>query len=235
MKTFEEMAGHQFVTVSAIDSIVNRLKSIPEYVQLFTDVFGTNSISVINLGKAIASFERSIISTNSPYDKYIRGDAGALSAQQLQGMKAFQNNGCINCHTGAMFSDYQLHVLSVPDNPKLPTDAGANSTYSFRTPSLRNLALTAPYMHSGVFTSLDQVLNFYDQVGDRRSQNAHVNANNLDGKLQRINNNDRQLIIQFLNTLNDASFDKTIPTTVPSGLHPGGNFINGGSWERRRP
>lgn len=120
--------------------------------------------------------------------------------------------------------DFQLQVLSVPDNSKLPTDAGANSTYAFRTPSLRNLALTAPYMHSGVFTSLDQALNFYDQVGDRRSQNAHVSANNLDGKLQHINNNDRQLIIQLLNALNDNSFDKTIPARVPSNLHVGGNL-----------
>ncbi len=224
MKTFEEMAGHPFLALTALDSIITRLKAIPEYVQLFTDAFGANSITTDNLGKAIASFERSIISTNSPFDKYMRGDALAMSATQIQGMQAFQNNGCINCHSGAMFSDYQLHVLSVPDNSKQPTDAGANGTYAFRTPSLRNLALTAPYMHSGVFRSLDDVLNFYDRIGDHRSQNAHVSDNQLDGKLQRINNRDRQLIIQFLTSLNDPSFDKTIPTRVPSNLHVGGNI-----------
>jgi cytochrome c peroxidase len=224
IKTLEEMSGHKFSSATALDSVMNRLKGIQEYVQMFNDAFGTNSISAANLGKAIASFERTIISNNSPYDKYIRGDATAMSGNQLQGMKAFQDNGCSNCHSGAMFSDYQLHVISAPDNPKLPTDAGANSTYLFRTPSLRNLALTAPYMHSGVFNSLEQVLNFYDQVGDRRSQNPHVANNRLDGNLRRINNNDRGLIIQFLNALNDNSFDKTIPSRVASNLHVGGKI-----------
>lgn len=77
---------------------------------------------------------------------------------------------------GPMFSDYALHVLSIPDNPKLPTDAGANGSYAFRTPSLRNLSFTAPYMHSGVFNSLNAVLDFYEQIGNHRSQNPHVAA-----------------------------------------------------------
>ena len=123
-----------------------------------------------------------------------------------------------------MFSDYALHVLSVPDNAKLPSDAGAAGSYAFRTPSLRNLALTAPYMHSGVFSSLDQVLNFYDQIGDGRSQNRNVAASRLDGNLQRLNNGDRNAIIQFLNALNDGSFDKSISASVPSGLRPAGNI-----------
>ncbi len=127
-------------------------------------------------------------------------------------------------HSGPMFSDYALHVLSVPDNPKLPTDAGATGTYAFRTPSLRNLSLTAPYMHSGVLNSLNAVLDFYERVGDRRTQNTHVNNSQLDGNLQRINDRDKGAIIQFLTALNDGSFDKSIPTAVPSGLHPGGNL-----------
>lgn len=101
----------------------------------------------------------------------------------MQGMQAFANNGCNKCHSGPKFSDYSLHILSVPDNAKLPTDAGANNTYAFRTPSLRNLSLTAPYMHSGVFNSLDQVLNFYNQIGGHRSQNGHVSNNRIDGNI----------------------------------------------------
>ena len=225
MKTLEEMRGNVISSTVILDTVVLRLKSIPQYAQLFNDAFQTtDAVTVQNLGKAIASFERSIISNHSPYDEYVRGNLTALTAAQIQGMTVFTANGCNKCHSGPMFSDYSLHVLSVPDNPKLPTDAGANGTYAFRTASLRNLALTAPYMHSGVFTTLDEVLNFYDQVGDRHAQNPNVSANNLDGNLQRINNNDRQLIIQFLSTLNDTSFDKSIPTVVPSGLPPGGNL-----------
>lgn len=165
-----------------------------------------------------------IVANNSPYDQYILGNASALSAVQIQGMKAFAANGCVKCHSGPMFSDLQLHVLSVPDNARLPSDAGAAGTYTFRTPSLRNLAYTAPYMHSGVFSNLNEVLNFYDQVGDGRSQNSHVRSGQLDGNLQRLSRDDRDAIIQFLNSLNDNGFDKSVPATVPSGLHSDGRI-----------
>ncbi|MEO7312139.1 MAG: hypothetical protein ABIX01_17180 [Chitinophagaceae bacterium] len=123
-----------------------------------------------------------------------------------------------------MFSDYAPHILSVPGNVRLPTDGGANNNYAFRTPRLRNLSMTAPYRHSGVFSSLGQVLDFYDGVGGCRSQNAYVANNQLDATLQLLNNNDKNTLTGFLNALNDGSFDKRIPATVPSGLHPGGNI-----------
>ena len=225
MKAMEEMKGRTISSTDILDSIVQRLKNIPQYAQLFSDAFqSTDAVIVQNFGKAIAAYERTIISNHSPYDEYIRGNKSSMTAAQIQGMNTFASNGCVNCHSGPMFSDYALHVLSVPDNPKLPTDAGANGTYAFRTPSLRNLSLTAPYMHSGVFASLSAVLSFYDQVGNRRSQNPRVGNNLLDGKLQRIDERDQASIIQFLGALNDGSFDKSIPSSVPSGLHPGGNL-----------
>lgn len=225
IKTMEEMRGTSVSATSILDTVVGRLRNIPQYFQLFAEAFGpTNTITQENLGKAIAAYERTIIADNSPYDQYVRGNTSALTSIQVQGMKAFAANGCIKCHSGPMFSDYQLHVLSAPDNAKLPTDAGANGTYAFRTPTLRNLSLTAPYMHSGVFSTLNEVLNFYDQIGEGRAQNSHVRANQLDGNLQRLGRDDRDAIIQFLNSLNDNGFDKTVPTTVPSGLHPGGRI-----------
>ena len=225
IKTMEEMKGRAISSANMLDSIVLRLQNIPQYAQLFDEVFqAPNAVSAQNLGKAIASFERTIISNHSPYDEYMRGDTSAMTTVQIQGMNAFTADGCIRCHSGPMFSDYALHVLSVPDNSKLPTDAGANGTYAFRTPSLRNLSFTAPYMHSGVFNSLDAVLDFYDRLGDNRSQNPHVGNNQLDGNLRRINNRNKNTIIQFLGALNDAGFDKSIPAVVPSGLHPGGNL-----------
>lgn len=225
IKTLEEMKGRAIASADMLDSIVLRLKNIPQYAQLFSDVFQTpNAVTAQNLAMAIASFERTIISNHSPFDEYKRGNNSAMTAAQIQGMNLFASNGCANCHNGPTFSDYALHVLSVPDNSKLPTDAGANGSYAFRTPSLRNLSLTAPYMHNGVFNSLDAVIDFYDRLGDNRSQNAHVSNNQLDGKLRGINNRDKNAIIQFLSALNDAGFDKSIPTVVPSGLHPGGNL-----------
>jgi cytochrome c peroxidase len=225
MKTMEEMRGTHIASTNLLDSVVLRLTKIPQYVQLFTDAFQvSNPITTQNLGRAIASYERTIIANNSPYDQYIRGNATAMTATQVQGMSLFSSDGCIRCHSGPMFSDFALHVLSVPDNTKLPTDAGAGGTYAFRTPSLRNLSLTAPYMHSGIFTTVDAVIDFYDRVGGNRSQNPNVANNRLDANLRGINNNNKNAIIQFLNALNDGNFDRTIPTAVPSGLHPGGNL-----------
>lgn len=225
IKSLEEMKGTVIASNNILDTVLLRLKNIPQYLQLFNDAFQTQeTITIQNVGKAIASYERTIISNQSPFDKYIRGDKSAMTTQQIQGMNAFASNGCNKCHSGPMFSDYALHVLSVPDNTKLASDAGANGTYAFRTPTLRNLALTAPYMHSGVFNSLDAVLDFYEQVGNHRSQNSHVSNNELDRNLQRINDRDKAVMIQFINALSDGSFDKSIPTTVPSGMHPGGNL-----------
>ena len=225
MKAMEEMRGTAFSSTNILDTIVFRLKNIPKYTQLFQQAFQvSNAATIENAEKAIASYERSIVSNQSPYDRYIRGDKTAMTQQQLTGMSAFASNGCNKCHSGPMFSDYALHVLSVPDNSKRPGDAGASETYAFRTPSLRNLLLTAPYMHSGVFASLDAVVDFYDRVGDRHSQNPHVADGQLDTNLQRINRSDKDAIIQFLNALTDDSFDKSVPAGVPSGLHPGGNL-----------
>jgi cytochrome c peroxidase len=225
IKTVEEMKGRTISSTAILDSVVSRLKNIPQYALLFDNAFGSNnSVTVQNMGKAIAAFERTLVSNHSPYDAYIRGDKSAMTATQIQGMNAFVATGCAKCHSGPMFSDFALHVLSVPDNAKLPTDAGASGSYAFRTASLRNLSFSAPYMHSGVFSTLNAVLDFYEQIGDRRSQNSHVGSNQLDGSLQRLNDRDKAAIIEFLSALNDGGFDRTIPTVVPSGLHPGGNL-----------
>lgn len=118
-------------------------------------------------------------------------------------------------------------MLSVPDNAKLAaSDAGVNGTYVFRTPSLRNVGLTAPYMHNGVFQSLAHVVAFYDRIGDGNSQNPHVSRQQLDGNLRRINlrNNEQAQIVAFLGALTDTNFDKSIPASVPSKLNPGGTL-----------
>jgi cytochrome c peroxidase len=157
----------------------------------------------------------------------MRGERGAMNDAQLRGMQRFEAVGCANCHSGPMFSDFKLHVLGVPDNPQLPTsDAGADGTYAFRTASLRNLAHTAPYMHSGVFASLRDVLSFYDDVSGRRGRrrNPLVAREQLDPLLRQLRDPDRQArdLLAFLEALSDDSFDRIIPARVPSGLPPGG-------------
>lgn len=228
IKSDLEMRGDTYSEASAVDSVLARLRNIPEYRSLFTSIFGgVQPISSTNLAKAIASFERTLISINSPYDRYLKGEQAAMSALQIQGMNSFKVNGCVRCHSGPMFSDYKLHVMTVPDNPRLSTsDSGSNGTYAFRTMSLRNVKLTAPYMHSGVFKTLDEVLDFYNKILDGKSQNPNIPASNIDplASILRFNTNQRDAIIAFINALADEKFDKVVPKSVPSKLQVGGNI-----------
>ena len=219
----EEMRGHQYAEGAAPDSVVARLRAIPAYAALFRAAFTEVApVTAANVGKALACFQRTLVATNSPFDQYERGNTAALTAQQVQGMQAFQQSGCGNCHSGPMLSDYQLHVMGVADNAKNGTsDAGANGSYAFRTPSLRNVALTAPYMHSGTLASLPDVLNFYDN--NRNTANPHVRTDQRDAQFPgRVVN--AQAIAAFLNSLTDNTFDKTVPAAVPSGLPVGGSI-----------
>jgi len=159
----------------------------------------------------------------------MRGETDAMNAAEQRGMRRFERIGCANCHNGPMFSDFKLHILGVPDNPKMPTsDAGADNSYAFRTASLRNLAFTAPYMHSGVFRTLEDVLEFYDDVDSRRGgeRNPNVGREQLDPLLRRLRgvDDDDEDLLAFLRALSDEGFDKAIPARVPSGLPVGGRI-----------
>lgn len=230
LKALEEMRGSTVAEDQAVEAIVARLAALPEYRKMFTDAFGAaQSVTSQNLARALAAFQRSLIANRSPFDRYMRGETGAMNASELQGMRRFERIGCGNCHTGPMFSDFKLHVLGVPDNPKLQvSDAGAENSYAFRTASLRNLAFTAPYMHSGVFATLEDVLEFYDDVDGRRGRDRNVNVSReqLDPLLRRLRgvDDDDVDLLAFLRALSDESFDRTIPSRVPSGLPVGGRI-----------
>ena len=222
---FEEMRGDVFSEANAIDSVLARLRAIPAYRTQFSQIFGgANAVTAQNLGKTIAAYERTLLANNAPFDRYRRGDKSAMTEAQKRGMVLFIQNGCNTCHNGPMFSDYKTHVLGVVDNEKLSsTDKGEKGKYAFRTPTLRNIALTAPYMHSGKQQSLANVLNFYDVVKDGDQLNPNVSVSQLDSLL-RPRVTQRNDLIQFLHALTDESFDKSVPTGVPSGLAVGGKL-----------
>ncbi len=225
IKAFEEMRGDAYEEANAMDAVVARLKANPEYRALFGKAFGAeNAVSAGNLGKALATFERTLLANNSPFDRYMRGDRNAMTPAQIEGMQRFESTGCTNCHNGPMFSDYKPHVLGVPDNDKRPeSDRGIkDAPYAFRTASLRNLAYTAPYMHSGAFQSLNEVVRFYR----RAPRNPNVGRQDVDRLVRQLRRPGRAAdeLVAFLSALNDESFDKTIPSRVPSGLNPGGRI-----------
>jgi cytochrome c peroxidase len=235
IKAREEMRGDAYPEDAAVGAVVARLRENHEYVALFNKAYGASApITAEQLGGAIAAFERTLVAMNSPFDRFRAGEVGALTAEQRRGMEAFDRVGCDRCHEGNMFSDFELHAEGVRENPKLPEpDAGARR-FRFRTPTLRNVALTAPYMHNGMLETLEDVLRFYDNGrsenpnviagrGDRRGDEEGVAR--LSDRFRRVDDmseGDMQSIVAFLESLTDTNFDRTIPTRVPSGLPPGG-------------
>ena len=233
IKAFEEMRGFAYAEDVAVDSVVARLQANTEYVALFEEAFGPDEpISAEQLAEAIAAFQRSLVAMNSPFDRFRAGDSTALTPQQQRGFQEFDDAGCDRCHRGPMFSSYDLHAEGVGENPQLSEPDEGAGRFRFRTPSLRNVALTAPYMHNGMLATLEDVLRFYD---NGRSENPNVvNRRRTDGdgsvarlsrsfrRVRDMSDQEMQDIVAFLGALADDDFDKTIPARVPSGLPPGG-------------
>jgi cytochrome c peroxidase len=217
-----------------LDTVVSRLQNIAEYGDLFERAFGSRTVTAQGIGQAIAAFERRLIAMNSPVDRFRAGDTTALNEQQRRGMELFDEVGCDRCHEGVMFSDFDLNAEGVPEHPLLKTPDAGDGRFRFRTPTLRNVALTAPYMHNGALATLEDVLRFYD---NGRSENPNVSNSRrrqesnglprLARDFQRVDNmSDSEMrdIIAFLEALTDPGFDRTIPSRVPSGLQPGGRI-----------
>lgn len=234
--SLEEMRGEEIAEDQIMAVVIERLEAIPEYKQLFFNAFATREISEDLIFKAIASFERTLIAGNSRFDQFLKGDSTALTAEEQDGLEEFVEVGCAACHRGPMLSDYQLHVVGTPDltlsNGTQITDIGAGK-FEFRTPTLRNLNLTGPYMHNGIFETLEEVVQFYQQASQGENIHPSLNQQDLAPQMQQLEmedgggdgeNGNITSIVSFLNTLQDDQFDRTIPESVPSGLQPGGNI-----------
>lgn len=221
--SLEEMRGPNFSDDEIDAEVINRLSNNSEYQQLFTQAFGNGNITTTQIGQALADFQSTLIANNSPFDRWMRGDDNAMSPQQLNGMQVFAETGCAACHSGPMFSDFDTHVLGVREANGLATPDTGDGNFAFRTPTLRQLAFTAPYFHGGQENDLDDVIDFYDNPNN--SENPNVGRNQLDPDflaLPNINNNESNAIENFLDALNDNDFDRERPASVPSGLPVGG-------------
>lgn len=210
-----EMAGSDAETVA-------RLMKIPEYVELFNKAFGNNAITVENAQTAIASFERTLVSNNSPFDKYAAGQFDALTSQQRRGLNLFRSAAtrCFECHAAPTFGSDDFFVTGSPDLEGFPHDEGRAAIASdgqdgaFKAPTLRNVALTGPYMHNGAFATLDDVLWFYEKGGGSQ-YGLEVDRHILPIELSAQEHED---LVAFLYALTDESAMPEIPTSVPSGL-----------------
>ena len=212
-----EMAGSDEETIA-------RLKANPAYVALFESAYGTgeDAVTIQNVQSAIASFERTLVTNNSPFDKYAAGQFDALTPQQRRGLNLFRSAAtrCYECHAAPTFGSDDFFVTGVPDLPGQPHDAGRASVVedgkegAFKAPTLRNIALSAPYMHNGVFTTLEEVIDFYARGGGR-DQGISVDRHILPIDLSP---QEREDLVAFLYALTDESALPEVPTSVPSGL-----------------
>jgi cytochrome c peroxidase len=207
----------QYMQVSA-----HKLKATKDYPALFKLVFGDEGINGTTILKAIAQFERTLISSNSRYDHYLR-NAYQPTALEMQGLNLFTQSpvpaksirgaNCARCHGGVKTYMELFHNNGLDSIPKdagiadltgLPGDAGR-----FKAPTLRNIALTAPYMHDGRFTTLEEVLDHYsDHVKNSASLSPNIKGetNKLNGKQLSLRPNEKKAVIAFLNMLTDSTF-----------------------------
>lgn len=177
-KSLEEQAlgpiGSHVEMRQDLDELVKELKAISGYVRLFKKVFPKEGIKEVTIAKAIGTYERSVVSKNAPYDKYFAGDKTAISASALNGMTLFFGKAkCSICHNGPAFTDSGFHNIGVKQHGPLKEDLGRYKVTkddfdkgAFKTPGLRHITRSGPYMHDGSEATLKEVMEFYDRGGD---------------------------------------------------------------------
>jgi cytochrome c peroxidase len=231
----EEQARMVITTPEEVNAdpaeLVRELKAIPEYRALFDKAFGGKdgeAITFKNITYAIAAFQRTLVSFNSRFDRYAAGDGSALSPQEKRGLKLFLSpkTRCNECHGIPVFADRNFKVIGVPNPKDGPADVakpeaergrGGGPNGAFKIPTLRNIALTAPYMHNGVFETLEEVLDFYSGGGGR---GLGLDVPLQDDKIRKftLTPQEKADLIAFLLALTDESALPEIPQRVPSGL-----------------
>ncbi len=264
VRSRDEMRHDAYTTHDAVGEVIDKLRGVPEYVQLFMDAFpgvldelgvpeGFEEFAINGntYSRAIAAYERELFTGDSPYDRFARGDDDALTPSQKRGLWLFHEVGCVDCHSGPTFSDFEFRALGVkqggPGKPPIHergdgSDIGrfaANpeaqldpaNRWAFRTPSLRNVALTAPYFHTGGvgtpgdadYQTLRQVVEFFDRGGNDEGlppDAVHPFVRPLGLEESQIDD-----LVAFLESLTSTRIlspyvDPTVPAEVPSGLAP---------------
>lgn len=154
-----------------LDELEKELNAIPGYVAQFRNIFAAPATKDA-IAKALAAFERTLVSRNSPFDRYLAGDKSAISEEAQLGWELFKSEGsCIRCHTGANFSDSKFYRLGTTftDKGRGAITGDKRNFYAFRTPGLRDVARTAPYLHDGSLATLTRVVEFYYRGVPRQS------------------------------------------------------------------
>ncbi len=233
-----ELRGLTYSKVDARDSVLARLRGIPEYVQLFTAAYPSMDaatpeqiVTTTTLRRAIAAYLRELTTPHAPIDEFLAGDDNALTATEKAGLELFIGKaGCVACHSGPLLSDFTPHVLGTPQaglgRDTTPGDdigwgEHGGTPYAFRTPQLRQVALTAPYFHAGTAPTLQSVVRFKNNGASGYSR---VSPSMLDPDFRPLGLSDQEIaeIVSFLQALTDSVTTRSppflAPERVPSGL-----------------
>ncbi len=197
--------------------VVAKIGDISGYGPLFQKAFGSPEVTIDKMAKAIATFERTLLSGNSLYDHYKAGDKKALTSAQVRGMDVFINTAkCDQCHEGINFTSNSYANLGVGADKAEPDEGRFAVTHqkadwgAFKTPTLRDIARTAPYMHDGSLKTLENVVDFFDKGG--------LPNRNLDEKIKplRLTDSQKKDLVEFLKCLSGDGWQKiTAPTVFP--------------------
>ena len=192
-------------------ALPERLSAIPGYLNSFDAAFGEGDVTVHKVEMALATFERSIVSSEAPFDRWLNGDDAAISEAAKRGFALFNGKAnCAACHTGWAFTDSSFHDIGTAHDDDIgrgrlfPSSTALK--YAFKTPTLRDVAHRAPYMHNGSVPTLEAVIDLYDRGGiDRPSRDAEIHPLGLSAE-------EKADLIAFLRTLTGAAQPVSIPT-----------------------
>lgn len=184
------------------------LQAVPGYVEIFEHVFPKEGITEENIGKAIATYERTLISAEAPFDRWVKGDEAAISDGAKRGFNLFNTKAkCVSCHEGWNFTDWGFHDIGLGDQDEgryeiLDFDA---LKHAFKTPGLRNIVERAPYMHDGSLKTLEEVIDHYND--------GFVNRPSLSTEMKRLglSETEKSDLIAFLQTLSSEDPAVTLP------------------------
>jgi cytochrome c peroxidase len=209
------IVNHVEMGMQNMDVLVTKLAGIPEYSVLFTNAFGTNDVTEEKISKSLRAFLMGIKSNQSKFDQAVIGNAVLNANEALGRLLFFEKFNCNSCHEEGGFADIGLEKNPSDDGlartSKSPGDVG-----KFKIPSLRNIALTGPYMHDGRFATLESVLNHYSE-NIKQSPNLDIKLKDNNGKAKRMNMTtaEKNAIVAFLNTLTDFEMITDPKTSSP--------------------
>ncbi|MDX2168187.1 MAG: cytochrome c peroxidase [Deltaproteobacteria bacterium] len=204
------------MAMPSTDAVAAAVRAVPGYAPLFAAAYGDARVDFDRIARALADYERTLVSGDSPFDRFAAGDATALSPAARRGLTAFRGRGhCATCHLGPNFTDERFHNTGIgmaapaPDLGRWTVTQRDEDRGAFKTPTLRNVAQTAPYMHDGSLATLAEVIAHYDAGGLRNAW--------LSRELQplMLSEQERRDLIAFLAALSGPIANASPPSQLP--------------------